>query len=709
MMRNICLGLFFTAFSFNATAQLTINNTTVTPADLVQNVLVGTGVTVSNIKFNGSTAAALVPQIQTGEFSGTSSIGISNGVIMATGNATVAIGPNGSGSMSAGGPFPAATDPDLNAISSASIYDQAVIEFDFVPAGDSIKFNYSFGSEEYLEFVAAGYNDAFGFFLSGPGISGPYSGGAINIATVPGTSTPVTIDNVNDVVNPTYYVNNEIPPGATIQYDGYTVVMTAKAKVQCGETYHIKLAICDAGDGGWDSGVFLQAGSFSSDAVEVNLITTSGNSNITEGCAQGGTFSFTRPTTSGTLTVPVTIAGNATNGVDYSPAIPASITFLPGEDSVGISFTAVADGIPEGVDSLIITIVNVNECGDTIVSTATLYIHDPMPLQVDLGPDLVLGCTGGNLVLNPNPVGGYAPYTYSWSNGSAAPTQSYTVTSNDQIIVTVDGLCGTTDTDTLNITIVPPSAPNWTGPVFSSYCPNDTLTIAAQYVSGGSAPFAYSWAAGGTDSTLIVSPDDTTTFSVTITDFCGLSTTVSVTVNVRNPSPMDVQINDQTLCREMDGTVVVSAVLTGGNGNVEYTWYQNTPGTITPMPGGSILLSQGGNGGMFVVPAIDECYIISTDTANIVIDDCKPEIPNIITPNGDGINDYLIIKNLDRHPGTRLTIFNRWGQEVYNTADYKNDWQGQNVNDGVFFYIVVLTDGSEPSAYSGFVHVSGKN
>lgn len=685
--------------------QLIVDNTTLTPEQLIQTVLVGSGITVSNVKYNGSLTAATTVQAQAGQFSGTSSIGIPSGIILGSGDVTGAIGPNTMGSMSVGGTGAAGTDPDLNAISSASIFDQCVIEFDFVPAGDSVKFNYSFGSEEYLEFVAAGFNDAFGFFLSGPGIAGPFSGGAINIATVPGTSTPVSIDNVNSTVNAAYYVNNETPPGMTIQYDGYTVVMQAKAAVQCGETYHIKLAICDAGDGAWDSGVFLEGGSFTSDAVEVNLITTSGTNTIIEGCSQGGTFGFSRPSATDTLTIPITITGNAINGTDYT-SIPSSITFLPGEDSVSISFTAIDDLIPEGTDSVIITIVNINTCGDTLISTATVYIIDPSPLEVDLGPDLSVACTGGTITLDPAATGGYTPYTYAWSTGATTPTINQTITTDTQIIVTVNGQCGTTGTDTLNIIIVPPIPQVWNSQTFSTYCPGDTVEISGDYVSGGSSPFTYSWSVGGTDSSIFVSPLDTTTYNLTITDWCGEDTTIAIIVNVRNPSPIDVEIPNTTLCYNIDGTIEVVPTVAGGNGNIVFGWSENTTGTITSVNTNGAATVSNPAPGQFIVTVIDQCFITDSDTATIEMDDCAPIIPNIVTPNGDGLNQLFYITNLERHPNSGIIIYNRWGIVMYENQDYKNDFDCKVLTDGVYYYLLTLTDGSTPSSYTGFFHVT---
>jgi len=123
-----------------------------------------------------------------------------------------------------------------------------------------------FGSEEYLEWVGGGFNDVFGFFISGPGITGTFSGGSANIALVPSTTIPISIDTVNNVSNSAYYVNNGTGAtplvNGTIQYDGFTTVIHALANVQCGQTYHIKLAIANVGDNSYDSAVFLEANSF---------------------------------------------------------------------------------------------------------------------------------------------------------------------------------------------------------------------------------------------------------------------------------------------------------------------------------------------------------------------------------------------------------------------------------------------------------------
>ncbi len=103
------------------------------------------------------------------------------------------------------------------------------------------------------------------------------------------------------------------------------------------------------------------------------------------------------------------------------------------------------------------------------------------------------------------------------------------------------------------------------------------------------------------------------------------------------------------------------------------------------------------------------CPDIFCDTAQVTIKieggfDCK--VPNVITPNEDEINDMLFIPCLENYPNTKLAIFNRWGDQVYESDNYQNDWEGtyngNPVPDGTFYYIMILPTGDE---LQGFVEV----
>ena len=245
-------------------AQITVTNTT-TPAVLVMDTLIGDGVSVSNIEFNQSISAAESITNRIGYFdaSGTS-FPMERGIIISTGHVDGAVGPNSAsnGTTTSTTSDPVISDLDLEFIATSVAYDQTVLEFDLIPLGDSVYINYVFASEEYPEFVGASFNDVFGFFVSGPGFSGPYEDGGINVALVPGTPIPIAINNVNNgtsesgpCTNCAYYISNA--GGSDVEYDAYTTSLFAEFPVDSGSTYHIKFAIADVGDAFYDSGIFL--------------------------------------------------------------------------------------------------------------------------------------------------------------------------------------------------------------------------------------------------------------------------------------------------------------------------------------------------------------------------------------------------------------------------------------------------------------------
>lgn len=222
-------------------------SSTLTPQQLVQ-YLLGGGIQISNVTFKGVNSSA-------GTFSGgTGILAFENGIILSTGSIHNIIGPNSYKGISANNGLPG--DSDLNnLIPGHSTYDATVLEFDFIPTTDQITFQYQFASDEYNEYVDSSFTDVFGCFINGQ-----------NIALIPGTTTPVSIKNVNLNNNSTYYINNETGSLNT-EMDGLTVKLTAKAVVIPSATNHIKLAIADAGDYVWDSNVLIKAESFVSDTT----------------------------------------------------------------------------------------------------------------------------------------------------------------------------------------------------------------------------------------------------------------------------------------------------------------------------------------------------------------------------------------------------------------------------------------------------------
>ena len=262
---NILFLLLFALIVSAANAQLVVTSADsiqqCTPEWLVKHVLLESGVTVSNVKFNGSAEVIdcnSIGYFETGD--NPTNLGIESGLILATGGVSVAVGPNDNEAKIVRTTCDDYTDESLEQFWD-SIFNVAVLEFDFVPWDSAVSFNYVFGSEEYLEWVGSLYNDVFGFFVTGPNPDGGYYDNQ-NMALIPGTDETVSINSVYTQHNSQYYVNNA--NGETIQFDGFTTVLTVSFKVVPLTEYHIKMGICDVGDPDWDSGVFLEAHSFMS-------------------------------------------------------------------------------------------------------------------------------------------------------------------------------------------------------------------------------------------------------------------------------------------------------------------------------------------------------------------------------------------------------------------------------------------------------------
>jgi gliding motility-associated-like protein len=530
MKRKLIFSALLFIFSFSVNAQLVVDNT-MTVEEYVQEVLLGEGVVASNITFNGG--AANINVLQVASFNSTNAnVGIENGIFMASGGVTLGPGPNNSSGLTVDtglGNFDG-DDPDLIDISSGfGINDWCIIEFDFVPTGDSISFSYVWGSEEYMEWVNSSFNDIFGFFLSGPGIDGPFSNNGINIALVPGTNLPVTIDNVNLNNNGIYYVDNgdgftepSFSDNSYIQFDGFTVPLIASAAVQCGQTYHIKLALADSGDSALDCGVFLEEGSFSSNALSiagavVNAPAFLPGNTVLEGCVDGY-FTIFQPDITTADTVTITISGSAVNGIDYIDMVEEWIIPI-GSNSVEIPLNPITDDITEGTETVTIQYTYQNSCGE-------IDIQDYIDMTLDLEEEFI--CPGQNAQVNATPDGGAPTFQYEWSTGQSSANVTFNSDDVDEsleVSVTVSDYCQNEVTATFIV-----SEP-------SPFVVQDSIDFClgletGDMVSGGASPYIYDYDTlafnylGGDDFSAITPG----IYFIDVEDQCGQEETILVEV-----------------------------------------------------------------------------------------------------------------------------------------------------------------------------------
>ncbi len=478
MKKRLLLGTALMALMLSDVSGQLVVNTALTPTQLVQDVLLGSGITVSNVEFNG-VLEPTTPQQGTGSFLSTgTNLNIPAGIILSSGFA------EGTAAQQSGFQsdflVPNLSDPDLETISGLTINNAAVLEFDFIPNGDSVKFRYVFGSEEYPEFVC-NYNDAFGFFLSGPGISGPYELGAENIALLPGSNnTPVTIDNVNNGLNNNGDPNNICPPtnvqyyvdntdGTSIVYDGFTVVLEAKRFVQCGQSYHIKLAIGDAIDQAYDSGVFLEAGSFTSSPFVPQLTPGPGivGNTVLESCFPMSLSYIRLGDAAEADTFQVVYSGTFTNGVDIIPPLPDEVIFPAGVTSVPFTFGSPIDADVD--ETIIITVISISDCtGDSIENVFVFNIGEASPL-VPYPEPYSVDC-GASVDITVPMSGGYGAYVYDWGLSEQVPVITVAPLSDTVYPVTILDNCGLSVTTEVPVTVIP--APN---PFSVAFAPAPTV------------------------------------------------------------------------------------------------------------------------------------------------------------------------------------------------------------------------------------------
>ena len=232
--------------------------TTTNDATTLASTILGSGINISNVSYLGASGAS-------GTFTGglSSGLGIDTGIILSTGSAALATGPNTSDSEGVNNGLAGLASLDA-LIPGFLTRDATLLSFDFTSAGGDLFFNYVFASEEYNEFVGSAFNDIFAFFVDG-----------INIATLAGTSIPVSINNLNcgnpfgTADNFCSLFNNNESGAFNLQYDGFTDVLTASFLGLSAGQHTLQLAIADAGDGILDSAVFLQAGSVSDTPTSV--------------------------------------------------------------------------------------------------------------------------------------------------------------------------------------------------------------------------------------------------------------------------------------------------------------------------------------------------------------------------------------------------------------------------------------------------------
>jgi gliding motility-associated-like protein len=652
-LTSIVFTVILSLYSFSLQAQIKTQYVYgYNPQTFVEQHVADSGIQVSNSKFNHSND--LINSNQIGIFTNGTAFSVfpfKAGIVLTTGDIDLAQTPNYNTGTSLSNPLtPLLRDPFLEALVGYT-QNTSVLEFDFISVSSEIQFDYVFASEEYPDLVCSDYNDAFAMFVTGPDPDNPQNVITRNIAIIPGSTLPVSINSINpgtpgknndhnceppngSLAYSQYYISNMPcntgPYFEYTHYNGFTTKMTAKGRVIPDKTYKMNIAIANRYDGFNDSGVFIKKKSFKASLLSYTL-----SSDIPrvldaiEGCNRVTVTLYSTHGQSSDARIKVTTGGTAVEGIDYQP-ISGDYNIKKPENTVSFVIDPVFDEMQKPDRSLILYLhakfyddngVFINGAYDTL----TVWIKDNGPVVLKV-PVIEPVCNGD----------GYFEKHLE--------------------IEQIKGL--------------------------------NNLLVKWTPETGLSNPASLS-----TDIFIM----KTTTYKIVAQDPYGcFSDTIDFTIAISSKPLIDMTVNPTSGCIPL--TCEFHAEVDPPNAN--WKWMIDGKSVSDSMDFTQIYTAEGSHNAIFMAWLEPQCA--DTLVENIVIEDCDPfevTVPNIFTPNGDGINDVFgpVITAPQKLKDFQMYIYDRWGKLVFSSTDYAILWEGSNQygklhTDGIYYCILYITD-----------------
>ena len=627
------------------------------------------------------------------------------GIVLSTGDINLAPGP--AGGVISSGSFDWEGDPQLTTYMNDFLNDEveyknaSVLEFDFTPITDSLKFNFIFASNEYGQYQCS-YSDAFAFFLTNTA-----TGVTTNLAIVPNTNDPISVVTIRKALhspswsgepdcedaNPDYFAacydpgyNGESPLLSPINFYGLTVPMQALSAVEAGTVYHIKLVIQDRVDAGMDSAVFLDGGSFDIGKVELgDDLLVEGNNALCDGESvtldtQLDPERFTFEWLKGDAPIPG--ANGPVLVVDESGTYTINATYIGSEcaisDSVKVEiYPKMNPGTPPNIEVCVV---------GNQVPAVDLTIHEDVILSSITNPDEVT-----------------IEYYESQENAQNGTdkindTGSYTAAQLPQTIFVRVQNAKTECVEIVSFDIVKKAVKNFNKPADIPTCVyhNVIVPVDITQVENGlrlqsAANLQISYYAAEEDAIAMTDP------ITNVTDYLPESLPFTVYISIISDDTGCQSITSVTITESQKITPFVLEDITSCNAYVLVAlpqgYYYSTGefGKGEVLPAGKRYDS--GKYTVYInINNQDGCVFSSKQEIEVI--PCT--VPKGISPNGDGLNDAL---DLTYYHPVVVKIFNRQGKEVYSHGPgYTNQWSGQAKNgnllpDGTYFYkITTVTE-----------------
>lgn len=708
------------------------------PEQLVKDILINGGSTCTAANITNVTVSPNQATDNNNRFwgyfnKGTTNFPFTDGIVLTTGYAREA-GNSVQGTLN--GIVGTQSDPDLVAATNPGpgivLKDAAALEFDFIPNSTQVKFNYIFASEEYdSDYPCDNFSDAFALLLKKVG-DPTYT----NLAVLPGGAGPVAATNIVPAgngfscgpINANYFAGMN-DPHTVVNYYGRTIPLTAVADVIPGQVYHFKMVLADAKDSGHDSAVFLEGGSFDIGVkiVDENGVALPPTINMCDNTPKtlkaqlatipgmtfqwykdgvlipGATSAIYVATQPGVYTVKVMIPGNQCPGeatitiiggtsptvqditlklcttptlttFDLAAAIP-QITTTPG--AIVFFYVNQADALAQnnnniknlssynGTDGQILYVLVSNGAFCSRIAKVTLRKEatptvtlNAAKLKICLGESVLLSASGGA--------------TYEWSDTSSVTSGTRTVspTKTTKYIVYALGAQGCKSLTPAEVTIevVPAIVSTLKG---GQICVGDRLILDA----GPGPGYTYEWSTGQTSQTITV--DKPGEYKVTINNGVCSTEFKTQVIQAVVPQITNVNYNDR-------GTMVITAS-NASNGILEYsvdnglTWQSSN--VFTNVPKNKIISIR-------VRVKYTSCVGFLEYFTFVM--------KNVITPNGDNINDIIDFRGIIEYKDFSGKVFDRYGKEVYKAEKIRPYWdgyfQGKRLPSASYWYQVTFED-----------------
>ncbi len=411
-------------------------------------------------------------------------------------------------------------------------------------------------------------------------------------------------------------------------------------------------------------------------------------------CVLTETFTIAGPDRPG-ITGAATVTDATCNTLGSVIGFSASGGTLPYTYSWNGDVTPTADltNAPAGIYTLTVTDAN----GCTAITPAITIQAIGIPVVGGTPTIVQPTCVFGGEISGFTIAGGQAPYTYSWTNTTQTTINVLGLEPGSYVLTVTDANGCTANSTALQLN--EPQNPTIGGTInIDPASCTQNGAIHGIVVNNGLAPYTYNWD-GQTSQTLNNNNAAAGLHTLIVTDANGCTATQQYTVTALPGSTVAIQYTPEP--------AVINEVTTfSAHSNAHlngYQWQINGQTYSTGMPTLDSLFTEE-TAVEVIVFAVDDNGCPVTDTIQVVIFGGL-KIPNVITPNGDGVNDFFYLGPV--LPNTRLTILDRWGSVIYQTDEYKNEWNGRDrrgnlVMDGVYTYLIQTHKGEQ---FHGFIHV----